>query len=330
MLCSMQTPRKRGGFVEILELLLPIFAIIVTGLVFAHFRILPDGTGDLLIQFAFWVAIPALLFSIIAEEPMARLLDAAFYASFGGVVVAIFLIVFSVVRHWQRKPLGEAAILAFMAVGSNTAFVALPVLHAVFGHRAVLPTAIATVILIVVILITTLLLERSQATETRKGPTTLTSVRHALLNPLVLSTVLAVAYAASGWPLPTVAKQFLGLLGAAVTPCALFAIGMSIKLEDMRIDAATIVVISTIKLIAFPSAVLSMAFLIDLNPILAISGTVCAAVPVGKTAFVLANKYQQSPERVAATISVSSAASVLTLLIWLYVLARVYPGVLPS
>ena len=315
---------------EILELLLPIFAIIVTGAVIGHLEILPENAADLLIQFAFWVAIPALLFLIIAEEPVDELLNGAFYASFGGGVASLFLIVFFGVRHGLRKPLGEATLLTFMAVGSNTAFVALPVLHAVFGQRAVLPTAIATVILIVLILITTLLLERSQNKEAGQRTPIWTAARHALLNPLVLSSVLGVAYAATGWPLPTVAKQYLSLLGDAVTPCALIAVGLSVKLEDMRIDAPTIVAITIIKLIVFPAVVLLLAFLVDLDPILAIAGTICAAVPVGKTVFVLASNYQQFPERAAAMISFSSAASVFTLLAWLYVLTHIFPGALPS
>lgn len=315
---------------EILLLLLPIFAIIVTGMVFAHFKLLPDSAGDLLIQFAFWVAIPALLFSILAEESMDRLLQAAFYASFGGGVALIFLAVFFGARRWQRKPLGESTMLAYMAVGSNTAFVALPVLHGVFGHKAVLPTAIATLILIVLILIVTVLLERSQASGTQESATILSGTLHALLNPLVLSTFLGVAYAATGWPLPAVAKQYLGLLGGAVTPCALFAIGMTIKLEDMRVEAGNMLAVSVIKLIVFPAAVLALALLIGLDPILTISGTICAAVPVGKTAFVLADKYRQLPERVAATISVSSAASVLTMLLWLLILTHAFPGTMPT
>ena len=311
-------------------MLLPVFAIIGTGIVFAHFKLLPDSAGEALIQFSFWVAIPALLFSILAEEPMDRLLDGAFYVSFGGAVAALFLIVFLCARYWLQKPLGEATMLAYMSIGSNTGFVALPVLHAVYGHRAVLPTAIATLIVIVAVLITSVLLERSQAAEARKESALITGVRHALLNPLVLSTFLGVAYAATGWPLPDVAKQYLGFLAAAVTPCALFAIGMSIKLEGMRRDAAAIVAISAISLVVFPVVVLLLALLVGLDPILAIAGVVCAAVPVGKTAFVLASQFRQSEKLAAATISISSAASVLTLLVWLYILTQVYPGALPT
>lgn len=315
---------------EILELLLPIFAIIVTGIIFSHFKILPDGAANVLIQFSFWVAIPALLFSILAEESMKRLLDPGFYICFGGAVSVLFLVAFLYLRSLRHKPLGDAAMLAFMSICSNTAFVALPVLHSVFGHKAVLPTAIATVILIVFILIVTVLLEKEQSAGSDSGSGFLSGLRHALLNPVILSTLLGVAYAATGWPLPSTAKQYLGLLGDAVTPCALFAIGMSIKLKDLGRDVRAIVGVSLVKLIALPVLVLFFASLVKLAPIMTVSATICAAVPVGKTAFVLADKYQQNPSRVAAIISASSAASVVTMLLWLLILAHLYPGTLPK
>ena len=54
------------------------------------------------------------------------------------------------------------------------------------------------------------------------------------------------------------------------------------------------------------------------------------AVPVGKTAFVPASQCRQSQKLAAAAISISSAASLLTLLVWHCILAHVYPAALPT
>ncbi len=40
----------RGGrFLEILNLILPIFGVLLTGMVFAHLKILPEHTADILV-----------------------------------------------------------------------------------------------------------------------------------------------------------------------------------------------------------------------------------------------------------------------------------------
>ncbi|MEM9106707.1 MAG: AEC family transporter, partial [Pseudomonadota bacterium] len=289
-------------------------------------NLLPENTADILIRFAMWVAIPALLFSIIAEEKVSRLFEPDFYTSFGGSLVVVAGLVFFYVRFLQKKPLNETTLAAFMAVGSNTAFVALPVLHSLYGQKAVLPTAIATLVLIVLILVTTLILEKSRADESEEAPSIAVQVGRMFQNPLVLSSLLGVAYAATGLPLPDMGKQYLSLLAAAVTPCALFAIGLSIRLDDIRMGATTMLVISGIKLIIFPGLVFGSALLLGLDPILTICATICAAVPIGKTAFVFADTYDAQPERVASTITVSSIASVFTLTAWIAVLSQVFPG----
>lgn len=315
---------------EILELLLPIFAIFLTGMIFAHFKILPESAGDMLIQFAFWVAIPALLFLIISQESIDRLFNAAFYVSYAGGTLIIFLLILFGALYWRKMSLGDATMLTLMSVLSNTAFVALPILHAAFGHKAVLPAAIATVISVVFLLIAVVLLEKSAISGEGQQASSLTNIRHALLNPVVLSTVLGVAYAFTGWDLPPVVVNYLTPLSAAVTPCALFAIGMSIRFESLRVGIKTIVFASAVKLVVVPGIIFMLALLVGLEPMFAIAATVCAAVPTAKNVFILASQYEASKELAAATISITTAASTVTLLIWLFVLAHVYPGTLPT
>ena len=40
--------------------------------------------GDALVQFAYWIAMPALLFATIAQEPVERMLEVRFLLAFGG------------------------------------------------------------------------------------------------------------------------------------------------------------------------------------------------------------------------------------------------------
>lgn len=309
---------------EILELLIPVFAIFVAGILFAHFKILPEGTGDTLIQFAFWVAIPALLFLIISQESVDRLFNAGFYISYAGGSAVMFLLVLFGALYWRKMPLGEATVLTLTAVLCNTAFVALPILHTAFGHKAVLPAAIATVIMTVFLIAAVLLLEKSIVAGSQQKVSVLVSIRHAVLNPIILSTVLGVAYVLTGWSLPSVAINFLEPLSHAATPCALFAIGMSIKLEDFRVGMSTIAFVTLVKLIVLPGVIFLLTLVVGLDPLYAIAATVCAAVPTAKNAFILASQYNISKDRAAATISVTTAGSIVTLLIWLFILSHVY------
>ena len=56
---------------------------------------------------------------------------------------------------------------------------------------------------------------------------------------------------------------------------------------------------------------------------------ICAAVPTAKTLFIMSSEYETGRELVAATIALTTLASVGSLLAWLVLLAHLYPSVLP-
>ena len=311
---------------EFVNLLLPIFAIILTGFIAAHFKLLPESIGDVLVQFAYLIGLPALLFSVIAQEPADRLFNLGFLASYGGGNLLIFGLVILGAMAWRKASMGDAAILGLIAACSNTGFVALPVLKVTLGHEGVLPAAIACVIMVTMILLAVVLIERKPAGDQAGPPSIWPSVRQALLNPLVLGTFLGIAYAVTGWPLPGVALDYLTLLGDSVTPCALFAVGMSIRLKGLKTGAIAILFLSTVKLVVVPAFVLLLAWTFELDPFFAVGAVVCSAVPTAKTVFVLAGRYNHLRELAAESVSTTALVSMLTLFVWLFVLSQIYPS----
>lgn len=310
---------------EVFTLILPVFAVLVTGYVVARVGFLPDTVGAALIQFAFNVAIPAMLFVVIAQEDIANLLNWPFISVFGGVVGVVFVVVLLGSLYWRRSELGATTMLATICVGSNTGIIALPLLHTMFGKKAVVLAAIANVVIVILFLVQILLLEASQMKDPQNKQSTLTHIKNAILNPVIFSTILGVAFAITPFALPQIVADYLDILASALAPCALFAIGMSIQPATVTRSGPVILFASAVKLVALPLLAFAVAKLLDLDSLLTIAAVVAAAVPTAKSEFVLAKQYHQSEELVADTISVTTAISVVTLIAWLLLLSRVYP-----
>ena len=311
---------------EVLSLILPIFALLVTGFIFAQLNILPEHTAEVLIQFAFHVAVPALLIGVIAQEDAEKLLNLPYIAALGGGIAAMYLAILLGALYVWKQNLGPATMLALTSVASNSGFVALPILHATLGHKGVLPAAIANIIVVTVFLFTVPLLERAHAQEAGERESIIAALQRIALNPVILGTLIGIAWAMTGLGLPKVVSAYFNLLAGALTPCALFAIGMSIRLDALRERGAMIIFSSLVKLIALPVLVLLLCHLFELDPLYTIAAVVCAAVPTAKTTFMLASQYGQPEEPVADTISVTTLASTLTLILWLLLLAHLYPA----
>lgn len=95
---------------SVLSLILPIFAVIVTGWAVARLGILPPALAGSLIQFAYHGAMPALLFATLAKEPVAPMLDWPFIASFGGGSLLLFALVMVVARKRAHRPTAAATV----------------------------------------------------------------------------------------------------------------------------------------------------------------------------------------------------------------------------
>jgi predicted permease len=113
----------------------------------------------------------------------------------------------------------------------------------------------------------------------------------------------------------------MNIFAAALTPCALFAIGLGLSLEDMRSNLRASIVLAAVKLMIMPLIVYGLCVATGLNSLYTIAAVVCAAVPTAKTVYILAGEYKVEEPLVAATVSITTLLSVVTLLGWLYALS---------
>jgi malonate transporter and related proteins len=265
---------------------------------------------------------PALLFVTIAQEPARNLLEWRFLLAFGGGSILCFAMVFLPVRAGWGRDLASSTIHGMTAAMTNTGFVALPILHSIYGQPAVLPAAIATVFVAAVMFPATVILLESEGRGARGASArTVVPVKQIVLNPMVLSTLIGVTWAIAGLPIPTPIAAYMNIFAAALTPCALFAIGLGLSVEEMRSNLAASVVLAAVKLVIMPLIVYGLCVASGLNRLYTIAAVVCAAVPTAKTMYILAVEYNVEVPLVAATVSITTLLSVVTLLGWLYALS---------
>jgi malonate transporter len=314
---------------DILALILPVFGVVILGFVCAKFDVVPASVAEALVQFVYHICLPALMFHIVAGDSLDAILNWKFWLAFGGGLLLVLGAVAIFGWRWLGDTLPERSILTFSAVQTNSGFVALPILHVIFGARGVPPAAIANIIIAAVMfpmLATIMEATRSNQSSGRKPVWRL--VRDVCLNPMIWPTVLGVVFAAWAIPVPKPINDVLVILGSALAPCALFAIGASIDLDHILHDARRISVLSAVKLVVLPLVVLGIGIAIDMAPFFIIAATLCASVPTAKNIYFLASEYHVGEKSAAAMISATTVAAIVTMTLWLLVLAALYPSVL--
>jgi predicted permease len=213
---------------------------------------------------------------------------------------------------------------------TNTGFVALPVLQAIYGPRAVLPAAIATVFVAVIMFpLAVILLEFGQLGAYGTHAAGLVTVKHVVLNPLVISTLIGMLWSALNLRMPAPVTAYFGILADALTPCALFAIGLGLSIAGVRANLGRALLISAVKLVIMPLIVYGLSVSLGLDPLYTIAAVICAAVPTAKTVYILAGEYHCEEILVASTISMTTLLSVVSLVVWLYGLSNLATRIAP-
>ena len=291
---------------------LPFFALIGLGFGAAKRGFFSDQAAAALTRFVFYFALSAMLLRFSSRLDLAAVYDSSLVIAYLAGTTAVYLAGFGVAMLRSRG-LEEAAVEGQCAAIGNTGFLGVPMLTTIFGEAAIGPVMLALAIDLIVFssLIVILITARRDG---RVRLATLGVVAKGLVaNPMIVSIALGLAWSATGWPLPGPADATLTLLGAAATPGALFAIGASLAARSAeRLSVAAW--LSFAKLVLHPAAVaVAVLVLFPVEPFAAGMLIATAAMPVAGNVYILAQHYGVAPQRVSASILISTAAAVFTL-----------------
>lgn len=306
-----------------LSIVLPIFALVLTGYVARRGGALgPNATREVN-RLVVWLALPALLFDIMAKADPAAIWHPGFIAAFAfgcGVVFAgtIFF------RRRQGVPLADAAIDGLNASYANTGFIGFPLALAVMGESAMAPTLVATILTVSVLFaVAIILIEVGLQGAGRRSDVLVRTMLALVKNPLLIAPFLGLLVMLSGWSLPESIDTYLKLLGGAASPCALLALGLFLAGNAGRMPKAgpgVEVSLIGLKLLGQPLITWLAAKGIGLGETETLLVTLLAALPTGTGPFMLAEFYGREALLTGRVVLKTTILSVVTLSLLLVII----------
>ena len=309
--------RRRRGAVRVepaldpvLGAVIPVFGLVACGYLAGRFGLVTQASSSALNQFVYAFALPAMLFIAVYRGSLDEILSGYFLlaviaATVGTALVGFFL------SHLQGSPPAESTMRALNASFANTGYLGIPLVTVAYGERAALPAALATVATNFVSFALAIVCLELFVNPRRGGVRR--ALRGVIMSPLIWPIGLAILFVSVQVKIPLPVERFAALLAAAAGPCALFAIGLFVSQLSIRQGAAASWQTTVLKLALHPllMAVLVL-WLLPVDPLWAQIAVVCASLPLGATAFVLAQRYQLLEAETSTGAVVSTAASLLT------------------
>lgn len=299
-----------------LMVVLPIFALIFAGWLARRIEVLGPHATTELNRFVVFLALPTLLFDIIAHARWADVWQPGFVAAFGLGTAVIFCATI-LLRLRRPRHLADAAIDALNAGYANTGFVGFPLALVALGREAMGPTLVATIMTACVLFaVAIILIETGLQTERRGSHLAAKVGRSLLCNPLLVAPVLGALVPLAGLEVPGPAETFLKLLGGAASPCALVALGLFLATERQASEreVGSTALLVTLKLVAQPVVTWVFATAVfGLSPLLTHTAVLLAALPTGTGPFMLAEFYRREASVTSKVVLASTIASVVTI-----------------
>ena len=290
----------------------PVFGVVTLGWFAARRRVATPAALDALTAFSFRFALPALVYRLIAGQPLGRVFNPAFYGGYLAGGTLVFVLAFTAARLAGVHGVGAAGARATTATVSNVGFLGPPIMLAFFGQRGAGPLAMAILAEVMVLLsLGSVLMGVDRIGLKMPG---WAQLRGSLFNPVVVGILLGAVVAASGIAVPSWLNRLLEFLGGAAGPTALFALGGA--LATQRIDRSTRLAaagIAAMKLVVYPLIIWAvLAHLLHLDGFWVHAGVVVAALPSAGSSFVVAQRYGTDAEGISAAIALSTVVSVIT------------------
>ena len=302
--------------------MLPVFGLVLCGWGAGRARLVGAESSDALNQFVYYFALPAMLFAAVSRGSLEQILDWPFL---GGVVMATLACAAAgfAVSAWLQCGTPQAhSLRALNASFSNTGYLGIPLVTVAYGPEAALPAAMAAVATNVMLFAAGLtLLELFDRRHAEHGKGIALALLGTARSPLIWPLALAIALVAAGLSLPLPLMRLAELLAAA-GPGALFALGLFFSRQSMREGMATAWPGVVLKLVLHPLIAVAVFYgMVSVDPLWAKVAVVGASLPLGATAFVLAQRYKLLEVETSCSAVLSTALSVFSVSVVMSVLA---------
>lgn len=143
--------------------------------------------------------------------------------------------------------------------------------------------------------------------------TVLQAARNGILHPVPLPILVGLAFAQTGWLIPSVIDKPMHLLGQSLGPIALLLVGVTLAHAKVGRHIFPALRIAVMKTLVHPALLAALAWLIGVSGLPLAVMILAAALPVGANVFLFAQRYEVGQDEITASVAVSTGLSLITI-----------------
>lgn len=315
---------------SLLQIVLPICALVLVGLAASHFGLVREKADEVIGDFVFSIAIPCLLFRLIATSHPEGVDPWSIWVTYFGSVATVWITAAILLPALFRREKLYGVIGGVASTFANTVMIGIPVVIQAYGEQGMVAiTMLLSVHLPVMLFATTAHHDLAQWLDGKggvQGQGLAAKAKKFILsivkNPILIGIVLGGIVRTSGITLPGIVLDVLGKIAGIAGPMALIVLGMGLTKYGLKGNVGPALLTTFLKLIVLPGMVFLLGtFVFELPSVFTASLVIAAASPAGVNSYLFAQHFGTGQALSSNSISISTPLCVFTMTFWLAVLA---------
>lgn len=313
---------------------LPIFLLMLFGVLLKHIGIIDEPFTNYLNKFVFKIALPVVLFNDLSQQDFAACWNGRFlFFCFAATFISISII--TIIAHFAIKDPPVRGEFIQASYRSSAALLGIAFIQNIYGdgNSGMAPLMILGSVPLynicaVIILSVTSPSNLSSASANTIGKVPSSSshliihrtIKGILTNPIIIGIATGFVFSIFSIPQPHIINKVLGDIGALATPLGLMAMGASFDYKKTMSDLKPVITASFIKLFLLPFIFLFPAMLLGFRDqeIIAILVMLGSASTV--SCYIMARNMGHAGVVTSGTVLMTTFGCSFSLTFWIYIL----------
>ena len=296
----------------------PVFLMMVLGLVFRKLGWIDDVFASKMNKFVFLVPLPVLVFEDLATVDFSEVWDLKFVLfCFAATLISIGIAA-AVSFLWRDKSIQGEFIQA--SYRSSAALFGIAFIQNIYGNAGLAPLMIiGSVPLYNVMAVIVLAFFRPERKRLDKElwKSTLKGI---VTNPIIIGIAAGILWSALKIPMPPILEKTVSNVGAVATPLGLMAMGATFDIRKAFAKVRPAAAAAVMKLVGFAAVFLPLAVMLGFRREELVAILVMLGSATTVSCFVMAKNMGHEGVLTSSVVMLTTLFSAFTLTGWLYVL----------
>lgn len=300
-----------------LEVVLPLFPMLVIGYLIRHFKVVtPDGFDQMNVL-TFRLFLPLVIFRNIYESDLSTAFNGKLILTGIVMVLCMFALAFVVVLKLEKENRRRGVLIQGI-LRSNFIIFGLSVATNMYGEEACGAVSLLITFIIPIYNALAVVALESFRGEGRVRPLVL--VKGIVTNPLILAAALGMLVLLSGIRFPSVLESTVSDLASVATPLALVVLGGSFEIGRVKGNLRPLAIGIVGRLLAMPALFLPFGVLLGFRGPELLGLMVMLGAPTSVSSYTMAQQMGGDSELAGELVVFGTMLSVITIFLWTFLL----------